>query len=495
MPSGHMAWFIRKQGESFMSAANREESGGELRRTLGVMDLVFLNVAAILGIRWLSTAAQLGPSSLLLWLLAVVIFFVPSGLTVMELSSRDPDEGGIYRWTRSAFGELNGFIAGWTYWVNNLFYYPGLLIFIAGAFLYLGGNEWLGLSDSPYYNAAFSLTLLWFVIALNVIGLNRGKWIPNVGAMATGAVFAVLVVGGIWAWAAHGSASEFSAATLKPDLLDFSTLTFFATMTFAFAGLELGPVMGGEIRNPRRSLPQAILVSGVIIATIYILGTALLMVAVPEGEIDVITGLPQALAAIGEQIALPALGIAGALLAVMSSIGGFGAWLSGVARIPYVIGIDRYLPAALGRTHPKWGTPHVALITQGVIVTLLIMVAVTESTIEEAYVMLLDMTIILYFIPFLYMFAALPVLRRKAAGDNDGISMVPGGMAGVAVCSVLGFAATLLSVVLALIPPADSESPQLFVMKVGGGCLLFIAAGLVFYFRNRRPGRASTEVS
>lgn len=467
-------------------AANKQASGGGLRRTLGVTDLVFLNIAAILGIRWLSTAAQLGPSSLALWLLAVVIFFIPSGLTVMELSSRDAGEGGIYLWTKAAFGEAHGFIAGWTYWVNNLFYFPGLVLFIAGAFLFLGGDEWTVLSGNPMYNAVFSLLLLWLVVGMNVIGLRRGKWIPNVGAIAVTAVFVVLVFGGTWAWAEYGSATSFSSRSLTPNLVEFSTLTFFATMTFAFAGLELGPVMGGEIKDPVRALPRAMLVSGIVIAAIYIIGTGMLLVAVPEGEINVITGIPQALAAISERIALPGLAVAGALLVVLSSIGGLGAWFSGVARIPYVIGIDRYLPPALGRTHPTWGTPHVALITQGIVATLLIFAAVTESTIEEAYVLLLDMTIILYFVPFLYMFAALPVLRIKAAGNNEGVNRVPGGTTGMVLCSVLGFGATLLSVILALLPPAGTTDAQLFLLKVGGGCALFIAAGLIFFYRNRR---------
>lgn len=476
-----------------MAASGQEGTHGTgLHRTLGVTDLVFLNIAAILGIRWLSTAAQMGPSSLVLWVLAVVIFFIPSGLTVMELSSRDSGEGGIYLWIKAAFGEQHGFIAGWAYWVNNLFYFPGLLLFIAGAFLFFGGSEWLGLGESGLYNAAFSLTLLWLVIGTNVIGLERGKWIQNIGAIATGAVFVVLAVGGIWAWAKHGSATSITSASMLPNFSDFSTLTFFATMTFAFAGLELGPVMGGEIKNPARSLPRSMLISGLIIATIYIAGTGLLMVAVPEGEINVISGIPQALAAIGERIALPSLAVVGALLVVMSSTGGLGAWISGVARIPYVIGIDRYLPAALGKTHPKWGTPHVALITQGVVVTFLMLAAVAESTIEEAYIMLLDMCIVLYFIPFLYMFAALPALRRKAAGNNAGISLVPGGTIGLWLCSGLGFAATLLSVALAVMPPAGSANPLLFVMKVGGGTLLFVVAGMVFYWRSRRPGAIKT---
>ncbi len=468
-----------------MAEESQQQPGNGLHRTLGVMDLVLLNIAAILGIRWLSTAAQMGPSALLLWLLAALVFFIPSGLAVMELSSREPGEGGIYLWSKSAFGEMHGFIAGWAYWVNNLFYYPGLLLFIAGAFLYLGGDRWLGLEDSPYYNAAFALTLLWVVIAANVVGLKRGKWIQNVGAMGTGAIFVVLAVCGIWAWAVHGSETSFTAQSMVPDLGNLPMLTFFATMTFAFAGLELGSAMGGEIVDPRRSIPRGMLISGLLIAFIYIVGTGVLLVAVPEGEIDVITGLPQALAAIGERIALPGIGLIGAFLIVLSSTGGFGAWLTGVARIPFVIGIDRYLPAALGRMHPKYGSPHVALYTQGVIVTLLMMAAVTESTIEEAYILLLDMTIILYFIPFLYMFAALPVLRRKAAGSDGNVRHVPFGAFGPWLFGGLGFAATALSVGLAMLPPEGTSNPGLFVAKIAGGCLLFIGAGLAFYFANR----------
>jgi amino acid transporter len=465
-----------------------DEIPGGLRRTLGVSDLVLLNIAAILGIRWLSTAAQMGPSSILLWFLAVLVFFIPSGLAVMELNSRESGEGGVYLWAKAAFGEQHGFIAGWTYWVNNLFYFPGLLLFIAGAFLYLGGDSLLRLGDNAYYNAGFSLVLLWLVIGMNIVGLNKGKWIPNIGALATAAIFIVLVITGTWAWSRFGSATPFTAGAMVPDVKAFATLTFFATMTFAFAGLELGPAMGGEIKQPERSLPRAMLISGLIIAAIYILGTAMLLIAVPEGAINVITGIPQALAAIGERVALPGLAFIGALLVVLSSTGGLGAWISGVARIPYAIGIDRYLPKALGSTHPRYGTPHVALLTQGIVVTLLMLAAVTESTIEEAYIMLLDMTIILYFIPFLYMFAALPVLRMKAAGNDEGVSRVPFGSVGPWLFGGLGFSATLLSIILALLPPADSETPGIFLLKVGGGCIAFIAVGLFFFHRNRTGG-------
>lgn len=463
---------------------------GHLHRSLGVRDIVLINIAAVLGVRWLSTAAQMGPSSLLLWVFAVLVFFLPCGLTVMELSSRQPGEGGIYLWSKTAFGEFHGFVSGWAYWVNNVFYFPSLLLFIAGAFLFAGGSAVFGFENTSYYNAAFALTLIWVVIGVNIIGIERGKWIANLGAFGAVGIFVLLVITGIWSWAEHGSATTFTATAMIPDVSNFTTFTFFATMTFAFAGMELAPAMSGEMKDPARTIPRAMMISGVIIASVYILGTGLVMVAIPEGNVNVITGIPQAFAAIGERLSIPGLGIVGGVLIVLSSIGGLGAWVTGVARIPYVIGIDRYLPAALGRTHPKYGTPHVALITQGLVVTLILMAIATGSSIQDAYIILLDLAIILSFIPFLYMFAALPVLRNRAGGNNEGIFLVPFGKVGPYLIGTLGFSATLLSVILAFIPPAGTANPGLFVAKISGATLLFIGVGVAFYWRNRKTHSA-----
>lgn len=470
-----------------MSASAPEQPiTGTLHRALGVRDIVLINIAAILGLRWLSTAAQMGPSSILLWVLAVLVFFIPCSLTVTELSSRQPGEGGLYLWSKSAFGEFHGFIAGWAYWVNNVFYFPSLLMYLAGAFLFIGGERWLALGDSALYNVVFALLLIWIVIGINIIGVERAKWIASMGAFAAIAVFVVLAITGTWTWIAHGSATEFAAASLVPDVSNFTTLTFFATMTFAFAGMELAPAMAGEIRKPRRTIPLAVFISGLVIALIYVVGTSLVLVAVPEGQVNVITGIPQAFATIGERISLPWLGALGGFLLVIASTGGLGAWVTGVARIPYVIGIDRYLPSALGRTHPRYGTPHVSLLTQGIVVSLIILVASAGATIREAYIILLDLSIILYFIPFLYMFAALPILRRRATGDHEGVTLVPLGTAGPWLFGGLGFAATTLSVVLAFIPPAGTSNPGLFVAKITASTLLFVAIGLGFYWRGRK---------
>ena len=163
-----------------------------LHRVLSTRDLVLFNIAAIVALRWLSMAAKVGPSSLTLWTLGMVAFFVPLALCVLELSSRLPAEGGLYVWTKTAFGDLHGFIAGWSYWTSNLVFFPSLLLFAAGVFLYLGGDRWLGLANDTSYNTGFCLAALWSATLLNIVGLKRAKWLQNIGGIATWSVTALL---------------------------------------------------------------------------------------------------------------------------------------------------------------------------------------------------------------------------------------------------------------------------------------------------------------
>lgn len=206
----------------------------------------------------------------------------------------------------------------------------------------------------------------------------------------------------------------------------------------------------------------------------------------PAAACRAIAGIPQALAAVGARIGIPQFGAVTACLMTLASIGAISAWISGTTRLPFVVGVDRYLPAALARLHPVHGTPHVSLLVQGVICSLVLLVAVSGSTIKEAFVILLDMTIITGLLPLLYIFAAYPILRQRAAGRNAGITVSPGGALVCWVAGFTGFATTALAIVTSMIPPAGSASPGLFVAKVVGGSALLIGVGLLFYRRGRR---------
>jgi glutamate:GABA antiporter len=448
-----------------------------LPRTLGRLDIVLLNITAIVSFRWLSVAAQVGPSSLTLWVLGLVLFLLPSALAVAELNSRYPGEGGLYLWTREAFGEMHAFLVGWAYWVANLVFFPSLLIFSAGVFLYIHGGSWLGLAESSSYTVSFSLLILWLAIILNITGLGRAKWLANLGLLVACA--------GAIAWYRYGSATVFDRHSLLPDMRSLATLSGFATMALAYVGLELGPILGGEIRDPQRTIASAMLLSCTVIAAVYIVGTASLLVALPAGEIGLITGIPQALTGLGARIGFVHFGAAAAALLTLAQIGSLGAWIGGTARLPFLFGLDRYLPRALGAVHPRFGSPHVALLVQGLLTTIVLLAAVSGSAIHEAFLALIDMSMILTYLPLLYLFAALPVLRRRD-GPRAGLIRVPGGRWGYWCVAACGIAVLLLDAGIATIPPASSTHRKLFAAKVLGGCLLLSSIGLLLYVRERR---------
>jgi amino acid transporter len=256
-------------------------------------------------------------------------------------------------------------------------------------------------------------------------------------------------------------------------------------MALAYVGLELGPIMGGEIKNPRRSIRRAMAVACVVVPAIYITGTAALLVAMPGREINLISGIPQALAEVGARLDLPAFGALAAVLLALSQAGTLGAWVTGSARLPFLFGLDRYLPRALGTVHPRFGTPHVAILVQGSLTTLILFAAVSGSAIHEAFLVLIDMTIILTLLPLMYMFAALPRLRARAVGEPGDVTRIPGGRVICGLVAASGVGVTLLGAVVAMIPPTASANPALIALKVVGGSALLLAVGLVFYFRGR----------
>lgn len=451
-----------------------------LAKTLRTFDLVLFNVVAIVGLRWVALTAHSGPSSLLLWLLAALAFFIPQGLCVMALSSALPREGGLYVWVTQAFGERHGFIAGWLYWSSNILYFPTLTLSTVVFALYVFNLRFVQLENSTLYTAGASLLLLAVALWLNVIGMKSGRWLQNLGGIAQWLPAVVVVAVGVTALVTSGSATPMPVSSLLPSFSKLDTVIFFSQMCFAFAGLELAPIMACEIHDARRSIPRAIVLSGATIAAIYVLTTLALMWAVPASKISIIGGVNQAIAQAGAAHGLPWLGPPVALLMTLAGLGGLGAWLIGSARLLFVGGLDRFLPPAFERVHPKWQTPHVALLVQGALAAIFILAATMGSSVHTAYLMLADATLIVYFIPYLYMFAAAIALRRRIA-QAPGAMTVPGGRAGSWLINGLGALTALTAIVLALIPPSDTQNQTAFFLKVCVGSFGFLAAGWALY--------------
>ena len=450
---------------------------------MGQWDVVMFLVVAVVGTRWIATAAAVGPSALVIWLIGFIALFVPLAFTVVELSSRYPEEGGLYVWTRRAFGEYPGFLAGWMYWASNLTYFPGLLYFTAASALFMFGPPAHALSTSVPYFVTASLAGLIIALGLNIVGLNIGKWLHNAGAVGTWVPVALLVGVGFAVCARFGSATHFTATTLMPGT-HLQDLVLWSTIAFGFGGLESASFLGDEIRDPRRSIPRAIVIAGAMITAIYVLGTLAVLLALPAAEVSGLEGIMQATTRAAERVGARGVGPLAALLTTIGGLGGVGAWLASSGRLTFVAGVDRYLPAAFGRLHPRWGTPHVALLTQGAGAALFAVLGQAGTGVKGAYDALVAMTVIAYFIPLLLMFAAMIVLQREPAGPE--VIRVPGGRPVAILMGVMGFITTALSMVLAALPPGDSAHPALAVGKVIFGTLILIAVGTALYARGRR---------
>lgn len=459
---------------------------------MGFWDVLLFNIAAVLGPRWIASAAHNGTSSLSLWVLAALLFFFPSALVIVELSTRYPHEGGLYVWTKEAFGDFHGFVAGWCYWIYTFFYFPGLLLASVAMSVYIGGPKWAWLADSRSYLILASLGLLAIAMIMNLVGLRTGKWLQNAGGVGTYVPLVMLVVVGGILWMRHGSVTHYTWSSSLPHI-DFSTINFWAQIAFAFTGLELVCAMSEEVHDPQRNFPRAIFGSGVLIAIIYILGTLAVLAMIPAGTVNVQNGVFQALGMGSAALGVVWVGMIAALLVSFGNAGGVGTTVAGVARVPFVVGLDRYLPRMFGKLHPRWRTPYIAILVQGLISAGILLVSQISETVRGAYQVLIDAAILLYFLPFLYMYAAVIKLAfRPDRKQNPRAVLIPGGCPGVVIAGGLGFIITAGAMVLAMIPTADVTRPVLFEVKLIGGTLGFVLLGLALYWRGARRSAAAT---
>jgi glutamate:GABA antiporter len=458
----------------------------QLRRVLTMRDLVLYYSVTGFSLRWIATAAAAGPSALVIWVVAALGFFVPLVFTTLELSSRYPEEGGIYVWSKRAFGPFAAFITGWTYWGSNLPYFPGLLYFAAANALFMGGPAWQSLSSNSAYFIAVASIGLAIAVTMNVVGLNVGKWLNNIGALASWIVMALLLVLGAVAWARFGSATPIDAATVVPSM-SLKDVIFWSTIAFAFGGVESASTMGEEIEDARRTIPRAILVSGAVITVLYLAGTLSVLLTIPKEQVSGLQGIMQAMQTVTNKVGLAWLAPIIAALVTVNALGGVGGWFAATARLPFVAGIDRFLPPAFGKLHPRWRTPYVALLVQAAIAGLFVLLGQAGTSVRGAYNALVSMSIIAYFIPFLFMFAAMIVLQREPAGPE--VMRVPGGKPVAVALAAIGFVVTAVSIVLACIPP-DEEPNKIFeIVRVVGLSLVLVGVGVIVYMLGRNRAR------
>jgi amino acid transporter len=457
-----------------------------LKRSLGLRDVILFFVTAGTNFQWIATAAAAGQGSLLVWVLGGLVMFLPLSICVVFLSSRHPAQGGLYVWSRLAFGPGVGFMTGWTYWTSNLPFFPGLLYFAAGNALYVSSRTSAHANASSGYFIAFALGGLALATYLNLRGMAIAKWLNNLGAISRWLAGLLLAFLGTVSWLKFGSATAFSRSGLAPSL-HLTDVIFWATIAFAWTGPEAASFMGDEISHPQRTVRRALAVAAPMIAAIYLTGTLSVLVILPAGQTSALYGVIEAIQRAAQQLQLTWLTPVGAVLLTLACIGSVGAWLGAVARIPFVAGIDSYLPKIFARLHPRYGSPTVAIVTQSAIAAAFAFLGQAGTTVKGAYDVLISMMVVAVMLPFISLFASTIPLSRGAAVPGE--LAVPGGRPTLIIMALVGLVTTLGSIALAFVPAPDDAHPLLTALKVVGmTAALLLTGGAVYWSGRRRAG-------
>jgi glutamate:GABA antiporter len=455
----------------------RAPDAPHLRRVLGRWDLVLLFVVAVFNLNVVPSIAANGGVTIWLWIVSLLLFFWPQGIAVIELAHRYPGEGGVYLWAKEVFGDFHGFLSGWCYWTNNMMYVPTIMLYFVGVFVFALGSGHQSLADNKAFTLSASLILLAILVVLNVIGLGVGKWINNLGAIGTGIAAAVLIGLGIIVCFRFGT--TVTAADFQIPANPRFVLNSFGVICFGLVGLELASVMGDEIENPQRILPGAVAWGGVLSGLLYIGATLTLLIAVSKQDISVLQGIVQAVSHMAAKVNAAWIIAPFAFLLSLSIAGIGSAWLAGSARIPFVAGLDSYMPSWLGKVHPKYATPYAALIVHATVSMILVVVnfTFTGAGVQETFQKLLSLAVVLQLVPFLYMFGAL----LKFAADE---SFVKGRYSKPTLffAGVSGLVTTTLGIALAFFPAQQITSIMSYEMWMFGGTLLFIGLAAFFFF-------------
>jgi len=450
----------------------------DLKRVLGRRDLVLLFVVAIFNLNVVPSIAANGGVTVWLWLISLLLFFWPQGIAVIELAHRYPGEGGVYLWAKEVFGDFHGFLSGWCYWTNNMLYVPTVMLYFVGVSVFVLGPSHYALADNKVFALTLSLALLWILVVLNIVGLGVGKWINNIGGIGTGIAAAVLIGLGLVAWLRFGT--TVTAADFHIPANPRFVLNSFGVICFGLVGLELASVMGDEIQNPEKTLPGTVAWGGMLSGLLYIGATLTLLVAVSKNQINVLQGIVQAVGHMAERVGAGWILAPFALLLSFSIAGIGSAWLGGSARIPFVAGLDSYMPSWMARVHPRYRTPYAALIVHALVSMALIVLNFFSETVQATFQKMLSLAVVLQLVPFLYMFGAL--IKLALDGSKGYYSKATLVLAGVS-----GFGTTVFGIALVFFPAQQITSLWSYEIWMFGGTLFFVGlAGFFFFVYGRR---------
>ena len=456
-------------------------------KTLGQKDLILFTVSAILLLDTLTAAASVGASSIFWWVFLSAIFLIPFALICAEMGCAYPEQGGIYAWIKKAYGGRWASRATWGYWVNTAVWMPAIFILFAGIFKQLFVPD-LALHEQ----IGLGIFLTWVAVGVNVITLNVGKWVPNIGAILKVIIFLVIIFGAFNYTQTQGMANPLNWETMKPDL--GSSLQYIPAIIYGMLGFELISASSDEMKNPAKDVPKAIFISAAMIVTLYILGTIAVLAAIPAGDINLVEGLMDTLylflgdSPLGKACALT-LGVAALYTFFSNGV----TWSLGCNRAACEASHDGELPKIFGIEHKTRGTPVGAAVLTGIISTfILILYGYISGSNEELFWSLFAFSAVIFLLPYQGMLLSF-IKMRVTEPDHPRPYKIPGGEI---VAKLMAIACiTVLAITIVLFIYVPGEGVQWPVLL---GVIFTLAAGEIiirFAENHKFPVSAQTELN
>jgi amino acid transporter len=472
--------------EILREEARIEAQSEVFKKELGLSDLVLTQILFIVGLPWVGVAAKQGNSHVVLWLAAMLLFYIPSAVVVTYLNRLMPLEGGLYQWAKFGFNELTGFLVAWNLWLFAILNTSEVGLQITQYLVYIMGenSEWL--TASRWFIGLTTALIIGILVLLASIGLKAGKWVHKAGGVLMLITFAAIIILPFLNLA-NGSLTEYQPFKFETPVLSLMTLNLLGKMGFgAFGGFEYVAIHAGECRDPVRTISRSILVAAPIIVVMFILGTSSMLALVPQEQIDLIAPVPQLLSVgfrpFGIVVAIVPLTVM-ALLSIR--LAQASVMFSGNTRLPMVAGWDYLLPDWFTRLHEKYKTPVNSILFVGAATLILGLVGLIGVGKQEAFQLLWNASGVFYALTYLVMFA-LPLigLRKSNASLPVWVKLV----------ALSGFLMTLLFVSLSIVPIVQVESRLLFAAKITGLIVLTNIIGFAIFLvaeKRRKAGQAA----
>jgi len=445
------------------------------KKVLGFKDLVLFTFCAIFGVEAIAASAAIGPSAISWWLICLAGYFLPFGFIAAELGSTYPEQGGIYVWIKMALGKKWAARSTWYYWISLPIWLPAIYIAI---------TEIIGHMFFPsirlWQQLAIGVILIWVAVGINLCPLKFSKWIPNAGSIVQFLiVIGMLVSAGVYFAKNRSFANEINMANMLPNFN--AAIVFIPMIIYNLMGCELVSAAAGEMKNPARDIPKALILSAFAIAALYLITTFAVWVVIPIDKINVASGILHVFTITFsghamQQVVTVAFGV----LISFAFFAGIVTWNIGQNRTVAEAANNGELPAMLGRMN-KDMAPVGASVISGIISTVVILCyGLIARNAAELFWHAVSFSLIVGLFSYLMLFPSFIVLRKK----NKNIKRpyrVPGPDWFGALLAVMAEIFVLAAVSILVIQPGHDFTR--FALPVIAGVLIVIGVGEIFVAR------------